>query len=79
LIFLGLAELDHGELVIELALDASDGGELILKRGSFLHYALCALLVAPEIRILGLVIQFRQADTGLVEVKDASSAAQPTA
>ena len=49
-VVLRLAELDHGELVVELLLDASDGGELILERGALLHHALRALLVVPERR-----------------------------
>ena len=43
LVLFGLAELDHGELVVELALDAADGVELVLERGALLHHALRAL------------------------------------
>ena len=78
-VVLGLAELDHGELVVELLLDASDGAELILERGALLHHALGALLVVPEGGILRLPVELRQPRTRLVEVKDASSAARPTA
>ena len=79
LIALGLAELDHGELVVELALDAADRGELVLERGALLHHALRALLVVPEVGIFGLLVELLQASARLVEVKDASSAARPTA
>ena len=79
LILLGLAELDHGELVVELALDAADRGELVLERGALLHHALGALLVVPEIGVLGLRVQLVEPLARLVEVKDASSAARPTA
>ncbi len=78
-VVLGLAELDHGELVVELLLDAPDGAELILERGALLHHALGALLVVPEGGILRLPVELRQTRTRLVEVKDASSAARPTA
>ena len=78
-VLLGLAELDHGELVVELALDAADGGELVLERGALLHHALGALLVVPEIGVLGLPVELRETRARLVEVKDASSAVQPTA
>ena len=78
-VFLGLAELDHGDLVVELLLDAADGGELILERGALLHHALCALLVVPERGVFGLLVELRQARARLVEVKEASSAARPTA
>ena len=54
LVLLGLAELDHGELVVELLLDAADGAELVLERGALLHHALRALLVVPEIGVFGL-------------------------
>ena len=79
LILLGLAELDHGELVVELLLDAADGGELVLERGALLHHALRALLVVPEIGVLGLPVELGETRARLVEVKDASSAARPTA
>jgi hypothetical protein len=79
LVLLGLAELDHGDLVVEILLDAADGGELAFERGALLHHALGALLVVPEIGILGLGIELGQAGARLVDVKDASSAARPTA
>src|SRR5678809_1027858 len=37
LILLGLAQLDHGELVVEIPLDSADRGELILERRALLH------------------------------------------
>ena len=79
LVFLGFAELDHGDLVVELPLDAADGGELVLERGALLHHALGALRVVPEIRVFGFPVQLLQAPGCLVDVKDASSAARPTA
>ena len=78
-ILLGLAELDHGDLVVELLLDAADGGELILERGALLHHALRALLVVPQARVLGLLVELLETLARLVEVKDASSAARATA
>jgi hypothetical protein len=44
-----------------------------------LHQALGALLVVPEVGIFGELVQLGEADARLVEVKDASSAARPTA
>ena len=79
LILLGLAELDHGELVVELLVDAADRGELVLERGALLHHALGALLVVPEIGVLGLRVQLVEPLARLVDVKDASSAVRPTA
>jgi hypothetical protein len=38
-----------------------------------------ALLVIPEVGILGLFVEFLEASARFVEVKDASSAARPTA
>jgi hypothetical protein len=52
---------------------------LVLDRVAFLHHALCALLVAPEIRVLGPCVEFVQPLARLVDVKDASSAARQTA
>ena len=78
-IFLGLAEFDHGELVVEFALDPPDRGELVFERGALLHQALRALLVVPESRVFGELVQLLKPHPRLVEVKDASSAARPTA
>lgn len=78
-VFLGLAELDHGELVVEVALDARDRVELVVERVALLHHALCAGGVVPEIGIFRLLVQLGEAGLRLVEVKDASSAARPTA
>ena len=65
LVLLGLAQLDHGELVVELLLDAADGGELILERGALLHQALRALLVVPEGGVFGELVELRQAGRAL--------------
>src|ERR1700719_2590529 len=78
-IVLGLAELDHGELVLELLLDARDPTQVFLERGALLHHFLRALLVLPQIRVLGLPIELGEPCLRLVEVKDASSAARRTA
>ena len=67
------------ELVVELLLDAADGGELVFERGALLHHALRALLVVPEIGVFGQLVQFGKAGARLVEVKDASSAVRATA
>jgi hypothetical protein len=37
------------------------------------------LLIVPEIGILGLLVELGKADARFVDVKDASSAARPTA
>jgi hypothetical protein len=79
LVLLGLAELDHGELVVELLLDAFQRGELVLERGALLHDALRALLVVPEVGVFRLPVELLETLAGLVDVKDASSAARPTA
>ena len=79
LILLGLAEFDHGDLVVELLLDAADRLELIFERGALLHHLLGARGVVPEIGVFGRAVQFGETDIGLVEVKDASSAVPATA
>jgi hypothetical protein len=66
-------------LVVELALDAADGVELIVERGALLHHALGALRVVPEVWVLGLGVELGETRSGFVEVKDASSAVRPTA
>ena len=79
LILLGLAEFDHGDLVVELALHPADGVELIVERGALLHHALGARGVIPESGVFGLGVELGEPRLGFVEVKDASSAAQSTA
>ena len=79
LIVLGLAELDHRDLVIELLLDARNRAELVVERGALLHQPAGALRVVPQIGIFGLPVQLGQPRARLVDVKDASSAARPTA
>ena len=79
LILLGLAELDHADIVFKLLLDAADRGELILERGALLHHALRALLIVPEVGIFGESVQLVEPPARFVDVKDASSAARPTA
>ena len=79
LILLGVAELDHGDLVVEVALHPADGVELVVERVALLHHALGAGGVVPEVGIFGLRVQLGEARLGCVEVKDASSAVQSTA
>ena len=79
LILLGLAELDHADIVFKLLLDAADRGELILERGALLHHALRTLLIVPEIGVFGESVQLREAGRRSIEVKDASSAVPGTA
>ena len=57
LVVLGLAELDHRDLVVEVLLDAGDRGELVLERGALLHHPARALRVVPEIGVFGLPVQ----------------------
>jgi hypothetical protein len=73
LILLGIAELDHGDLVCEIALDPADGVELIVERVALLHHALGAGDVIPQRRIFGLRAELGRRALA-VEVKDASSA-----
>ena len=79
LILLGLAELDHGDLVVEIALDPADGVELIVERVALLHHALGAGGVVPETSGLRPARSARRGAPWLVEVKDASSAVRSTA
>ena len=59
-IVLGLAELDHADIVLELALDLADAGQRILQRGALLHQLLCLLGIVPEIGIFGELVQLGQ-------------------
>jgi len=44
-----------------------------------LHHALRALLIVPQRGIFGLLVEVIESRAGLVDVKDASSAARSTA
>jgi hypothetical protein len=79
LILLGVAELDHRDLIVEVALDPADGVELIVERVALLHHALGAGGIVPQVGVFGLGIELGQARLGGIEVKDASSAVQSTA
>ena len=65
LILLGLAEFDHADLIVELALDPADGVELIVERVALLHHALGARRVVPESGVFGLRVQLGEARLGL--------------
>jgi len=78
-IILGIAELEQGEMVVELLLDVGNRGETVLERGALLHQALRAVLIVPEVRILRLPVEVGQARLRAIEVKDASGAGPPTA
>ena len=79
LILLGFAEFDHADLIFEFLLDPADRLELILERIALLHHLGGALRIVPERGVFGELIQFGEAGIGCIEVKDASSAARPTA
>ena len=74
-VFFGFAELDHGELVVQLLLDAADGLELIFERVALAHHALRARLVVPQTGVFGLFVQLGETALRGIDVKDASSAA----
>ena len=78
-VFFGFTELDHGELVVELALHAADGLEPVLERVALAHHALGARLIAPEGGVFGFLVQLGETALRGIDVKDASSAATSTA
>ncbi len=79
LVVLGFAEFDHADIFFQFALDLADAIERILQRGPLLHQLLRLLGVVPEIGIFGELVQLGKARGGCIDVKDASSAARPTA
>jgi len=66
-------------MILELALDPLQCIELIVQRIALAHHALRAGLVVPEIWVFGLFVQFGETPLRGIDVKDASSAAAPTA
>ena len=78
-VVLGLAERDHLDVVVEFALDLADAGQRILQRGALLHQLLSLLGIVPEIGVFGELVELGQPYRRCIDVKDASSAARPTA
>jgi hypothetical protein len=79
LIVLGFAQFQKRELIVEFLLDAADGFELILQRIALLHDLGGALRIVPEFGVFRLLVQLGEPGIRCIEVKDASSAARPTA
>jgi hypothetical protein len=79
LVFFGLAQFDHADLIFEFALGLADAAQLILKRRPFLHQLLSFLRIVPEVWMFGELVQFGEACRGCIDVKDASLAARLTA
>ena len=79
MILLGLAEFDHADVVLEIAVDALKRIQTVFERGSLLHQALGLLRIAPKTCVFGHSIEFVQTLARFRYVKDASSAAQWTA
>jgi hypothetical protein len=52
---------------------------LVVERVTLAHHALRALRIIPEFWVLGLFVQFGETPLRGIDVKDASSAAAPTA
>ena len=67
------------DLIVELALDPADRAELVLQRVALLHGALRLRGVVPEAGVFGLLVQLGEPRLRCIDVKDASSAARPTA
>jgi hypothetical protein len=73
-VILGLGELDHADIVGELALETLHGVDLVGKLLPLAHHLLRALGRIPEVGGFRGGVQFLKAGLGAVEVKDASSA-----
>src|SRR5262249_30753465 len=78
-VLLSLTELDQRQLILELLLDAANGLQLIVKCITLAHDSLRPRLIVPEIGVFRFFIQLGKATRSSINVKDASSAAAPTA
>jgi hypothetical protein len=79
LIAFGFRQLDHLQVAGRLALETAYRTDRLVEAVTLAHQALRLLGVVPEIAVFGARVQLGQAVDGPVEVKDASSAARPTA
>ena len=77
-VVLGFAQLDQGDGVVELALEPLVAGHRALERLALAHDLLRRLRVAPEVGVLGALVQLGQARGRGIPVKDASAAAPAT-
>jgi len=60
-VILGFAELDQSQRVLELALEARQRPEPLLKLGALAHYFLRGLSIVPEVRVFGFGVQLGEA------------------
>ena len=79
LIFLGLAEADHFDLVGQFLFDPPHALERVAECCALLHQLGCALRLVPDFRIFGEPVQLGETALGFLEVKAPSLAARPTA
>src|SRR3546814_10755834 len=73
---LGFAEVDEGQRILELPLDAAHLVDRLLQESALAHHLLRALLIVPKRRILGPGVQLVEASECVVPVKDASASAR---
>ena len=78
-IFVDLSRQNATRETFELLLDLADARKRILKRGPLLHQLLGLLGIVPEVGIFSELVQLSEACRRFLDVKDASSAARPTA
>ena len=57
-VVLAFGELDHGQVIVKLALDAADRAELILERIALAHQLLRPLRIVPQRGVFGFFIEF---------------------
>ena len=79
LVALGLSKLDQRRRVIELALDFRQRAQPVFQHRALAHHLFGQRGLGPEIGVFGFGVQFSQTPRRLIDVKDASSAAQRTA
>jgi hypothetical protein len=73
-----LAKLDQRDGIVELALELLVAGNRPLQRLALAHDLLGGLRIAPEVGVLGPLIQLGQARGRAIPVKDASATGQAT-
>jgi hypothetical protein len=78
-VVLGLGELDQADIVVQVLVEAADRLQHVLEAGALAHQLLRARRIVPEAGLLGGLVQFLESGSRDIPVKDASSAARPTA
>jgi hypothetical protein len=74
LVVLAFAQLEQHQRVVQFLAEICKGRDRVVQRAPLAHHRLRGLRIVPQIRVLGLLVQFLEALLRALRVKDASLA-----